>query len=121
MSSPFRGLDANGDWSFGYGKQSYFVRSQAIVADIGTSLKMFLNDCFFAMDTGIDWWNLLGAKNPTAQNEIIMQCRRMIAQVDGVVRINSVDAVFNSTSRSLSVTYNIDTVYSQNVLGNITL
>ena len=121
MSSPFRGIDSTGDWAFGYGKQSYFVRSQAVSVDIGTSLKMFLNDCFFALNTGIDWWNLLGGKNPTAQNEIVMQCRRTIAGVDGVVRINSVDAVFSSTERRLSVTYNIDTVYSQNILGTITL
>lgn len=121
MSQPFRALDAGGDWLFGFGKQSYFTKQQAIVADIGTSLKMFLNDCFFALDVGIDWWNLLGAKNPAAQNEITLQCRKTIATVEGVVRINSVEPIFDSTNRRLIVTYNIDTVYSQNVAGSVTL
>jgi len=120
MPQPFRGILASGDWTFGQGRNSYFRKQKAIAADIKTSLLFFLNDCFFAMSTGIDWWNLLGAKNPVAQQNILLQTRQAIIQREGVVRINSVDAVVDTTRRRVTIRYNIDTIYSRNVSGSVT-
>ena len=117
----FRGIDASNDWLFGQGVNTYFTREKAIAADIKTALLFFLNDCFFAMTTGIDWWNLLGAKNPAAKNNILLQTRQTIATREGVVRINSVDATVNPATRRLTVRYNISTIYSQSVTGSVTV
>ncbi len=113
----FRAIDASNDWIFGQGVNSYFTREKAIAADIKTALLFFLNDCFFAMTTGIDWWNLLGSKNPAARNNIILQTRRTIASREGVVRINSVDAVIDTSDRCIRISFNIDTLFSQGVTG----
>jgi hypothetical protein len=59
-----RALDSNGDWLFGKGRNDYRSGVLAIGQNIQTRLAMFLGDCFFATQTGIDWWNLLGGKNP---------------------------------------------------------
>jgi len=115
MPQPFRGITAVNDWTFGKGRNSYFTKQQAISADIKTSLLFFLNDCFFAMSTGIDWWNLLASKGELAKQNILLQARQTIIQREGVVRINSVDALVDSAQRRLTLKFNIDTIYSRNV------
>lgn len=115
----FRGITAANDWTFGQGANSYFTREKAVAADTKTALLFFLNDCFFAMTTGIDWWNLLGAKNPTAKNNIILQTRQTIISREGVVRINSVEADIDAARRSVTIRYNIDTIYSRSVTGSV--
>jgi hypothetical protein len=115
----FRGITASNDWTFGKGVGSYFTREEAIAANLKTSLLFFLNDCFFAMTTGIDWWNLLGSKNPAAKNNILLQTRQAIIQAEGVVRINSVDVQLSTTARRVTISYNIDTIYSRNVTGSM--
>jgi hypothetical protein len=113
----FRGITGSGDWTFGAGRESYFRDSAAIAADIRTALLLFLNDCFFAMTTGIDWWNLLGAKNPVAKENIVIQTRATILSREGVVRVNSVEAAVNPTTRKVTLKYDIDTIYSRNLRG----
>lgn len=120
MSSIFRGITSSNDWTFGLGVGTYFTKQQAIAADIKTALLFFLNDCFFAMNVGVDWWNLLGAKNPAAKNNILLQTRQAIITREGVVRINSVDATVDVRTRRITVTYSIDTLYSRNVSGSVT-
>ena len=116
----FREISAANDWAFGQGRNSYLTNERAIAANIKTRLLFFLNDCFFAMTTGIDWWNLLGTKNPSAQNNILIQTRQVIASSEGVVRINSVTVDFDSTTRNVTISYNIDSVFSRNVTGTVT-
>lgn len=108
----FRTLDQNGDFMFGHGKRDYLHRDKAISEDIRTALLLFLKDAFWDVDSGIDWWNLLGGKNPTAQNEILLQTRRTILSRYGVVKVNDLSYVMDRTSRGLSIIYNIDTIFT---------
>lgn len=103
-----RALDTDHDWTFGKGKQNYLKEQDAIAQNINTRLLSFLNDCFFDMGAGIDWRRLLGDKN--TESEIILSCRAIILNTEDVVKINS----FSSTTgdRSISIDYNIDTIYS---------
>lgn len=114
----FRALDAAGDWSFGAGLQSYLTEEDAVAADIGTALKIFLGECFFALDAGVDWWNLIGARARAEQN-IVLQCRQVISSRTGVTKINRVDAFLDRSTRRVSVAYNIDTVFTRNLNGEI--
>ena len=77
--------------------------------------------CFWATDFGIDWWNLLGVKNPAAQAAIILACRLMISESYGVVRINSVDVQLSTATRRVTINYNIDTIYSRNLTNTVTV
>lgn len=107
----FRGITKDGDWMFGRGRQSYLEKNRAIAADIRTSLLFVLNDFFAAMDLGIDWKNIIGGKNPTAQQNLLLQSRQAILRCDGVQRILSVH-VHMSDRRRITITYRIATVYS---------
>jgi len=114
----FRNLTANGDWTLGNGLQNYATAETAIALDIKTALRVFLGECFFDTGAGVDWWNLLGGKD---QVGILLQTRQVISSRDGVTKINSVDAYLDRTTRRLSISYNIDTVYSRNLTNTVTV
>src|SRR5690349_2363758 len=118
MSTTFRGINGSNDWAFGQGRNSYFTKQQAIAVNIKTTLLFFLNDCFWAMNFGVDWWNLLGTKNPAAQVGVLLATRSAIISCEGVVRINSVTAELDA-QRRLTLLYNIDTIYSRSVAGSV--
>ena len=115
----FRAITGDNDWTFGKGTGSYLTGNNAIMANVRTSIYFFLNDCFFALGTGIDWWNLIGAKNPSAKNNILLQTRETISKCEGIIRINKVDAVVNPATRKLTISYNVDTTYTRNLTSQV--
>ena len=106
----FRSLDGTGDWNFGQGLESYAVDDNAIAFDVQTKVMSFFKDCWFDPTAGIDWLRLLGTKS-TAQ-EIQLSIRGAILQAAGVTKVNSVDFVYQG--RKLTVSYNINTIFSNN-------
>lgn len=116
----FRGITAANDWTFGQGKATYLTKDRAIMADVKTALLFYLNDCFFALDQGIDWSNLLGSKQPLAQVNVLLQTRSTIVARYGVVRINSVTAQVDAALRRITVTYNLDSIFTRSIAGSVT-
>jgi hypothetical protein len=116
----FRALDANGDWTFGKGKQSFLRNEAAVDLNIKTRLLFVLGECYWQTNFGIDWWNLIGGKRPDAETGILVQARQSIIGAYGVVRINSVTSGFDPTSRGLSVAYNIDSIFTRQLSGSAT-
>ena len=106
-----RRLKDDGDWAFGKGLSSYNFEDAAIGEDIQTKLKSFLNDCWFDQEFGVDWFRLLGTKG--TRDEIKLTVRSVILRVEGVVRVNEISALFDGVTRSLTIQYNVDTIYSQ--------
>lgn len=103
-----------GDWTFGQGRQNFLITDRAIAENIRTRLQCFLADCSWSMGFGIDWWNLLGSRNPTAEVGIILQCRQMVAESFGVVTIQTIEAKTDVSTRLLTLVLVIDTIYSKN-------
>jgi len=103
-----RSLDANGDWNFGKGKSDYLRANDAVGQNIATRLRSFLGDCFFDLDAGLDWWNLLGSKNVIGTNLAI---RSAIQNTPKVKRILELSNVLDD-NRSLSVSYSVTTEFS---------
>lgn len=105
-----RALDGQHDFQFGKGLQTYLKNDNAIAENIQTRLLSFLNDCFFDSTAGIDWIRLLG--NRASKEEIILNCRGIILQSYGVVRVNTI--LINSyDNRNLNLTYDINTIFTQ--------
>lgn len=111
----FRALDANGDWTFGNGVQNYLTNQDAVAIDIKTALQIFSGEVFWAVDFGVDWWNLIGSRD---QVSILLQTRSIISSRDGVIRIKNVTAALNA-ARRLSLSYSVDTVFSRNINGSV--
>lgn len=116
----FRSLTPSGDWTWGQGRQNYSVAEPAIEINIKTALQMFRAEAFWAADFGVDWLSLLSTTGATqTAGNIILQTRTIIVQSFGVTKVNSVVPVFVSATRAFSLTYNIDTIYRTNVLGQL--
>lgn len=104
-----RALDVNGDWRFGKGLSDYAADELAIELNIKTRLLSWIGDCFFALADGIDWKNRLDVgQRATLENEV----RALIGQSYGVVAINSVQSIFDPKTRSIRITYDIQTIFS---------
>ncbi len=105
-----RALTASGDWQFGRGIGSYNTAEAAIEENIMTWLNSWVGNCFFALKDGVDWLNLLDVgqqvnlKNAVKLN--ILKCY-------GVVQILALEVVFVSTTRAISITAQIQTIYSK--------
>lgn len=106
----FRGLTASGDWTFGAGIANYAINQQAIELNIGTFLREWLGECFFALQDGIDWRNLLDVGQETNIEDAV---RTAILKRFGVIGINSLTVLFDTARRFLTATYSIQTIYSQ--------
>jgi len=94
---------------FGQGIASYAKDEQAIELNIKTRLLSWYGDCFFALDEGVDWASRLD----TGQLENLeLEVRSNILQAYGVVGINSLSVSFDSAARKVTITYDIQTIYS---------
>ena len=103
-----RALNSNHDWTFGKGLNDYVFNNAAIAQNINTRLNSFLGNCFFDIGAGIDWFNLLGAKDQTALN---LSISSIILNTDGVTGIIEISISLDA-NRNFSVTYKVQTVYS---------
>lgn len=106
-----RAIDDDNDWQFGKGQNDYVRGINAVAQDINTRLGCFLGDCFFDASAGLDWFNLLGSKDQTSLNLAIAAVILNTQNVNGLVQLS---VVLNS-ARNLSVTYEVQTVYSRTV------
>lgn len=113
----FRGASGDGDWTFGRGKQSYLTGNDAIMRNIETKLKMFYSECFYDTAAGVPWFNLLEQRDLTP---LYIALRAQILSCYGVTAIREVQAVL-STDRALNLTYWIDTIYTTNVSGGVSV
>ncbi len=98
-----RALDADGDWLFGKGKNDYKSQLDAVAQSVSTRVKSFLGDCFFAMDQGIDWFNLLGTKQ-------VVQLALSVSST--VLNTENVDSILDfqsslSEDRDLTLSYKV--------------
>lgn len=106
-----RAIDyASHDWMFGKGQNDYRKDIQAVMQNIQTRLYAFLGDCFFDQNSGIDWWNLLGAKDQTALNLAISTVILNTQEVTGLLQLF---VNLDHNSRVFTVQYQVQTSYSR--------
>lgn len=104
-----RAIDTEGDWLFGKGRNDYKSKNDAIIQSIGTRLRSFLGDCFFATGEGIDWFNLLGSKN---QLQLELAVRAVILNTSGVTGFVSSSVNLDRATRAITIQYTVNTIYS---------
>lgn len=108
-----RAVDENHDWTFGRGHQDYKIDDIAISQNVKTRLLSFYRDCFFDLDAGIDWFNLLSRGT---QSFLELAIKQTIINTDGVTGLNTVSVNFNSYTRRLTIKYDIKTIFSQSFI-----
>lgn len=111
----FRNLDTDHDWTWGSNTSNYVIENQEIGLNIKTRVLSFLGDCFFAVNEGIDWWNLLDYRY---QDKLENSVSEVVKNTPGVTAITSIDILVNA-DRQIRLSYDIQTVYSQSYTGEI--
>lgn len=107
-----RALSPSGDWTFGKGLNNYLSANACIEQNISTRLSLFLGECFFAAEQGVDWWNLLGGKNQVAINLAVNATILGNPETSGVTGILQTSVNLNRSTRELTINYKVTTVYS---------
>ena len=99
------------EWCFGAGLSTYKTEEKAIEQDIESSLLEWKNNCFFALNHGIDWRTRLGSKN---QKELLdADVIKTISNRYGVYDVT--DFVSVVEDRSYTCQCRVITMFSQDV------
>lgn len=107
--SRVRAIDAVGDWEFGKGQNDFKTKNDAVSQNIQTRLNSYLGNCFFDVTAGIDWFNLLGAKDQLALNLAVSSIIINTEEVTGNLQILRL----LNTERNFLLEYKTQTIYSQ--------
>lgn len=110
-----RAIDSTGDWTFGAGLSNYRSNLEAVEQNIKTRLQSFLGNCFFAMQDGVNWYLYLGSKGNNNALQASVSIAAVLLNTEDVVGILQLSFDISNT-RSFSVSYQVQTVYS--VTGN---
>ena len=105
--SRVRSIDTLNDWTFGKGRNDYKTGQTAVAQNIKTRLQSFLGDCFFSLESGLDWFNYNGSKN---QLELRLAVTSIILNTNEVVSVREI-LISLSESRNFLLTYEVQTVY----------
>ena len=103
-----RALSPDHDWTFGKGRNDYLRGQRAVAQCIDTRVLSFLSDCFFDVNAGIDWFNLLGQKDQLALRLALSTVILNTPDVNGIVEVSAL----LGQDRDMLIEYRVTTVYS---------
>jgi len=95
---------------FGQGLGSYSKEEDALALSIRTRVLSWFGNCFFDPEAGIDWKNRM---DKGQKDGLINEINSVLLGTNGVVKVNSVNAVLDPETRNFRIQYNVDTIYTQ--------
>lgn len=107
----FRALDSNWDWKFGKGIGSYSGDVQAIAYDVKSKILSWVGDCFFAMEDGIDWKNILGTKD--GKEQLDTSIKQIIKDEENITDITFFESTISG--RVYHCTVRFKTIYNETI------
>ena len=106
-----RTLDSNWDWQWGRSRQDYADASLGVAYDVKQKILCWYRDCFFDMQTGIDYKNLLGAKG--TKPEIDSAVKKIIITNPDIVEMTYFDS--SVTDRKYTANIRFKTIYGETI------
>lgn len=107
----FRALDGNWDWKLGKGTGSYSGDSQAIAYDVKSKILSWVGDCFFDVQAGIDWKNILGSKDQKSQLDDAI--KKIIVEEYGIIELSFFESEISD--RTYHCTVRFKTIYNETI------
>lgn len=105
-----RKLDNNGDMQFGNGIANFYKDTpEAIAQNIYTRLKLWLGEWYLDTDEGTDWLGKCLGKN--SMDSALLEIKQRILGTTGVNSIQNFSASIEPTSRKLTITGTVNTIY----------
>ncbi|ELM3736993.1 hypothetical protein RYR42_002480 [Edwardsiella piscicida] len=106
----YRREDADGDYTFSSGDDTWLINSpEAVAQAIKTRFELWYGQWFLDTTTGTPWMqSVLGKQKPETYNLAI---RKHILETRGVKSILSFNTTVNTTTRRVQFTASVDTIY----------
>lgn len=108
----YRREDADGDYTFGQGDDTFLIDSPECVAQaVKTRFELWRGQWFLDLTEGTPYvQSVLGKQR---SDVYILAIRERIQDTPGVMSILSFDTNYDGTSRRVTFTSSIDTIYGQ--------
>lgn len=106
----YRREDADGDYTFGSGDDTWLINSPDAVAQaVKTRFELWYGQWFLDTTAGTPWiQSVLGKQKPDVYNLAI---RQRILETQGVNSITDFNTSVNTSTRRVTFTATIDTIY----------
>ena len=106
-----RTVDSNWDWRFGKGLNDYADDALGVAYTVKMKILSWYKDCFFSMDNGVDWKNILGQKtSKELADESIKEIIRLETEITELVYFDS-----SVEDRKYTCTVRFKTVYGETI------
>lgn len=106
-----RTVDGNWDWNFGKGLNDYADNALGVAYTVKMKILSWYKDCFFAMEDGIDWKNILGSK--VTKEEADTQIKDIIQEEPEITEMIYFDS--SVVDRIYSATIRFKTIYNETI------
>lgn len=106
-----RAVDGNWDWKMGKCLQDYTIGSLSVAYTVKMKVQSWLGDCFFDATAGIDWKNILGAKNTKEQADVSI--KDIILAEPEIVELTFFES--SVEDRKYTCTMRFKTVYGETI------
>lgn len=83
------GITGDGDWIFGRGLASYKTGSAAIAQNVITRLRLFRDDWYLDVDSGVPWLDLLGTSRDIGRLRRAVEAT--VLMTEGVRAVKRID------------------------------
>jgi len=94
------------DFVFENDRLTQITGLDALAQIIGNRLKLWLNEWFAALDSGVDWFGLFNlSKNTPIEKRARIIIRQAILADSRIDKIETLDLTFNNSSRELTVDF----------------
>lgn len=106
----YRREDADGDYTFGRGDDTWLTNSpEAVAQAIKTRFELWYGQWFLDTTEGTPWMqSVLGKQRPEVYNLAI---RQRILETAGVSSITAFDTTVNTSTRRVTFTATVETLY----------
>lgn len=106
----YRKLDENRDYTFGRGSSGFLIDSpETVVQAVETRLELVEGEWFMDQTEGTPYYTEILGKGTGSLYDSAIKSR--ISGTQGVTALNSYQSQLNDTTRHLSVSGEIDTIY----------
>ena len=106
-----RAVDKSWDWKFGKSNQDYADNSLGVAYTVKMKILSWYKDCFFEMDAGIDWKNILGSK--TTKDQADSAIKEIIQGEPEILELTYFDS--SVIDRVYTATIRFKTIYGETI------
>lgn len=114
----YRQLTATGDYKFGNGIADFLIDSPACVGQaVLTRMRLWQTEWFLDVNAGTPWLSSVLGRGTIPLYDIVI--RRRILDTPGVTGIVDYASNLDRTTRTLSVTLTINTLFGQTTISSV--